>query len=234
MPVQLNTNQPISCSICLEDLVKVQKINGRYEVSKDIKQPNVVVLKKCAHLFHERCITNWQRECINKTQDHATCPLCRKQFRSFPFDILPTVDFPTRYCQYLNGNLTEKGLYPTSKDFPNNGGFIWSKGVFLADFIIEEEDRQEIEENVRQIRRNLFRPIDPVEEERKDLKAYMFAVGVFTLLCIFRYITNKSGETSEAIAKTKDVKGAMLILAVCSTFLFYSVYTFKERHGEEF
>ena len=127
MFVALNTNQPLKCSICLEELAIVHNLNGRYEVSKQnsrfkaIEQPDVVLLRKCAHLFHERCIVRWERECIIKRKDEiredkiASCPMCRKDIAFF--DICYTLDFPARYCRYLNGEITQKDLYPTFADW---------------------------------------------------------------------------------------------------------------------
>ena len=52
---QLQKNDNI-CSICIENM--------------DISNNNIIMLKKCKHLFHEDCIIPWYK--IN-----SICPLCR-------------------------------------------------------------------------------------------------------------------------------------------------------------
>jgi len=32
----------------------------------------------CGHVFHERCLTRWRRECTVKTSVASSCPLCRR------------------------------------------------------------------------------------------------------------------------------------------------------------
>lgn len=46
-----------ACSICLEDFCKENEL---------------IVLKKCRHMYHELCFKSWLR--TNK----ISCPLCRK------------------------------------------------------------------------------------------------------------------------------------------------------------
>lgn len=47
------------CSICLDSLIKSTEIHK-----------NIVLIKKCNHMFHKKCIFEWFKNSLN-------CPNCR-------------------------------------------------------------------------------------------------------------------------------------------------------------